>query len=154
MPSGKKSVRVHPRRSRQCQQSRDSPQRKEGHFGKSAAPRPSAKVSHGPTASRPYCRSRQITIRTEEGAINPTLMAQRLADGFSRSRIPYPCSPLAAGDHHKITIRAKDGACNVIDLVSALQESLQQSKGKSTAERKKKPAARKTGKPAKRKKAA
>ena len=48
----------------------------------------------------------------------------------------------------------KPKATNVIDLVSVLQESLQQSKGKSTAEKKKKPAARKTRKPAKRKKAA
>jgi DNA end-binding protein Ku len=48
----------------------------------------------------------------------------------------------------------KPKATNVIDLVSVLQESLQQSKGKSAAEKKKKPAARKTGKPAKRKKAA
>jgi len=48
----------------------------------------------------------------------------------------------------------KRKATNVIDLVSVLQESLQQSKGKSTAEKKKKPAARKTRKPAKRKKAA
>ena len=48
----------------------------------------------------------------------------------------------------------KPKATNVIDLVSVLQESLQQSKGKSAAEKKKKPAARKTGKPAKQKKAA
>ena len=48
----------------------------------------------------------------------------------------------------------KPKATNVIDLVSVLQESLQQSKGKSAAEKKKKPAARKTRKPAKRKKAA
>lgn len=48
----------------------------------------------------------------------------------------------------------KPKATNVIDLVSVLQESLQQSKGGSAAEKKKKPAARKTGKPAKRKKAA
>lgn len=48
----------------------------------------------------------------------------------------------------------KPKATNVIDLVSVLQESLQQSKGKSAAEKKKKPAARKTGKPPTRKKAA
>jgi DNA end-binding protein Ku len=49
---------------------------------------------------------------------------------------------------------SKPKATNVIDLVSVLQESLQQSKGKSTAAKKEKPAARKTRTTNKRKKAA
>jgi len=48
----------------------------------------------------------------------------------------------------------KAKATNVIDLVSVLQESLQQSKGKSTTEKKKNAATQKTRKMAKRKKAA
>ena len=48
----------------------------------------------------------------------------------------------------------KPKATNVIDLVSVLQESLQQSKGKSTVAKKKMPAARKTRTTSKRKKAA
>ena len=48
----------------------------------------------------------------------------------------------------------KPKATNVIDLISVLQESLQQSKGKAAAEKKTKPAASKTGKAAQRKRAA
>jgi DNA end-binding protein Ku len=60
-------------------------------------------------------------------------------------------------EHPDKTVAApakKPKATNVIDLVAVLQESLQQSKGKTTAEKRRKPVAGKTRKSAKRKKAA